>query len=51
MFVFADGTVEKYGFKYSYELVGYHKGNNETSESAHLCIEGFCYSSSDDKWW
>ena len=37
----ADGTVEKYGFKYSYELVGYHKGNNETSESAHAaCMKG-----------
>ena len=36
----ADGTVEKYGFKYSYELVGYHKGNNETSESAHAALKG-----------
>ena len=34
------GTVEKYGFKYSYELVGYHKGNNETSESAHAALQG-----------
>ena len=35
-----DGIVEKYGFKYSYELVGWHKGNNETSESAHAQLNG-----------
>ncbi len=34
------GTVEKYGFEYSYELVGYHKGSNETSESAHAALQG-----------
>jgi len=36
----ADAEVEKYGFKYSYELVGYHKGNNKTSESAHAALKG-----------
>lgn len=34
------GTVEKYGFEYSYELVGYHKGENKTSESAHAAMKG-----------
>lgn len=34
----AEGLTEKYGFKYSYELVGYHVGNNATSESAHAVI-------------
>ncbi len=34
------GTVDKYGFEYSYELVGYHKGNNKTSESAHAAMQG-----------
>lgn len=34
----ADGLVEDYGFKYSYQLVGYHVGNNRTSESAHAVI-------------
>ncbi len=29
------GTVEKVGFKYEYELVGYQEGDNKTSESAH----------------
>lgn len=36
----ADKTVEDYGFKYSFELVGYHKGNNKTSESAHAVMKG-----------
>ena len=30
--------VEKDGFKYTFELVGYHKGENETSQSAHAAI-------------
>lgn len=34
------GTVEKYGFEYSYELVGYHVGDNKTSESAHAALQG-----------
>lgn len=34
------GKVEKYGFEYSYELVGYHKGANKTSESAHAAFQG-----------
>lgn len=36
----ADGIVEDYGFKYSFELVGYHKGDNNTSESAHAIMNG-----------
>lgn len=36
----ADGLVEDYGFKYSFELVGYHKGDNQTSESAHAIMNG-----------
>lgn len=36
----ADGLVEDYGFKYSFELVGYHKGDNKTSESAHAVMQG-----------
>lgn len=36
----ADGMVEDYGFKYSYELVGYHVGDNKTSESAHAVMNG-----------
>lgn len=35
-----DGVVKNYGFKYSFELVGYHKGNNKTSESAHAAMKG-----------
>lgn len=35
----ASGTVEKSGFKYSYQLVGYHSGSNQTSETAHLAIK------------
>ena len=31
-------AVEKDGFKYTFELVGYHKGENETSQSAHAAI-------------
>lgn len=34
----AAGTVEKDGFKYSFELVGYKSGKNETSQSAHAAI-------------
>lgn len=33
------GTVEESGFKYSYQLVGYHSGSNKTSETAHLAIK------------
>ena len=31
----AAGTVEKAGFKYKFELVGYKSGTNQTSQSAH----------------
>ena len=31
-------AVKKDGFKYSFELVGYHTGDNETSQSAHAAI-------------
>lgn len=31
-------AVEKDGFKYTFELVGYHKGDNKTSQSAHAAI-------------
>ncbi len=34
----SDGVAEGYGFEYSYDLVGYYAGNNETSESAHAII-------------
>ena len=34
----AEGAVEKAGFKYSFELVGYKSGANETSQSAHAAI-------------
>lgn len=34
----AEGLVEKSGFKYSFELVGYKSGANETSQSAHAAI-------------
>lgn len=34
------GEVNDYGFEYSYELVGYHVGENETSESAHAAMQG-----------
>ena len=34
----AEGLVEKSGFKYSFELVGYKSGDNETSQSAHAAI-------------
>ena len=33
-----EGKVEKDGFKYSFELVGYHTGDNVTSQSAHAAI-------------
>lgn len=36
----AEGKVEESGFKYSYQLVGYHSGSNKTSETAHLAIKG-----------
>ncbi|MBO5698783.1 MAG: hypothetical protein J6R79_02105 [Bacteroidaceae bacterium] len=32
----ADGKIAKYGFKYSFDLVGYASGNNKTSETAHF---------------
>lgn len=35
-----DKTSEDYGFQYSYELVGYHVGDNKTSESAHAALKG-----------
>lgn len=31
-------AVEKDGFKYTFELVGYHEGANKTSQSAHAAI-------------
>lgn len=34
------GTVENYGFKYKYELVGYTLGSNKTSESAQAAMQG-----------
>jgi len=34
----ASGTVEKAGFKYSFELVGWHDGSNATSQSAHAAL-------------
>ena len=34
----AEGLVEKSGFKYSFELVGYKSGANQTSQSAHAAI-------------
>ena len=33
-----EDLVKQAGFKYSFELVGYHKGMNETSQSAHAAI-------------
>ena len=36
----ASGTVEKAGFSYSYELVGYINGSNKTSQSAHAALKG-----------
>ena len=33
-----EDLVKQAGFKYSFELVGYHKGRNETSQSAHAAI-------------
>ena len=33
-----EDLVKQAGFKYSFELVGYHKGKNETSQSAHAAI-------------
>lgn len=35
-----EGTVEKDGFEYVYELVGYLAGSNKTSESAHANWKG-----------
>lgn len=39
----AAGTVEKSGYKYTFELVGWHDGANKTSASAHAAIaeDGF----------
>ena len=33
-----EDLVKQAGFKYSFELVGYHEGKNETSQSAHAAI-------------
>lgn len=33
-----EDLVKQAGFKYSFELVGYHKGTNKTSQSAHAAI-------------
>ena len=33
-----EDLVKQAGFKYSFELIGYHKGVNETSQSAHAAI-------------
>ena len=33
-----EDLVKQAGFKYSFELVGYHKGENKTSQSAHAAI-------------
>ena len=33
-----EDLVKQAGFKYSFELVGYYKGDNETSQSAHAAI-------------
>ena len=33
-------TVNGYGFKYGYELVGYMSGDNKTSQSAHAALNG-----------
>ena len=33
-----EDLVKQAGFKYSFELVGYHKGENATSQSAHAAI-------------
>ena len=33
-----EDLVKQAGFKYSFELVGYHEGTNETSQSAHAAI-------------
>ena len=33
-----EDLVKQAGFKYSFELVGYHKGENQTSQSAHAAI-------------
>ena len=35
-----DENVEKAGFSYSYELVGYIDGSNKTSQSAHAALKG-----------
>ena len=35
----AAGLVEKSGFKYNLELIGYHVGDNTTSQSAHGAIK------------
>ena len=34
------GTVEKSGFKYRYDLIGYTEGANKTSQSAHAAMKG-----------
>lgn len=39
----ASKQVEEDGFKYSYDLVGYFKGGNETSETAHFGFKDGCW--------
>lgn len=36
----ATGELKAYGFKYSFDLVGYTSGNNQTSQSAHAALNG-----------
>ena len=44
-----EGLVEKSGFKYSFELVGYKSGANQTSQSAHAAIASNGYTLRDRK--
>ena len=43
------GTVEKSGFKYVYDLIGYSLGENETSQSAHAALKGSLLRAQDTK--
>lgn len=36
-----DGVLAKAGFEYSFQLVGYLDGDNETSQSAHAALDGY----------
>ena len=36
----ATDEIKAYGFKYEYELIGYHAGANKTSQSAHAAMKG-----------